>query len=121
MSLHDMPDPATVIKEIARVLEPDGVLCLAIVHPLNRPAEHFDDYFSEHRFTEAVTRNGLTMTFDGVDRPLESYTRALSDFGFVINELREPRASSAVVERARELGPAAKKPYFLHVGCRLWR
>ncbi len=119
MSLHDMPHPAGVIREIARVLEPGGVLCIAIVHPLNRPAEHFDDYFSEQRATEVITRNGLEMTFDGIDRPLESYTRALSDNGFVIEELREPRASATAVQRARELAPAAKKPYFLHLRCRL--
>jgi ubiquinone/menaquinone biosynthesis C-methylase UbiE len=119
MSLHDMPHPAGVIKEIARVLEADGVLCIAIIHPLNRPTEHFDDYFSEQRFTEVITRNGLKMTFDGVDRPLESYTRALSDNGFLIDELREPRASATAVERANELAPAAKKPYFLHLRCHL--
>ena len=84
MSLHDMPHPSGVVEEIARVLEPGGVLCIAIIHPLNRPAEHLNDYFSEQRFTEVITRNGLEMTFDGVDRPLESYSRALSDNGFVI-------------------------------------
>lgn len=119
MSLHDMPHPAAVIKDIARVLEPGGVLCIAIIHPLNRPAEHFDDYFSDQRFTEVITRNGLEMTFEGVDRPLQSYTRALSDNGFVIDELREPRASATAVERASDLAPAAKKPYFLHLRCRL--
>jgi ubiquinone/menaquinone biosynthesis C-methylase UbiE len=119
MSLHDMRDPAGVIKEIARVLEPGGVLCIAIIHPLNRPSEHFDDYFSEQRFTEVITRNGLEMTFDGIDRPLESYTRPLSESGFVIDQLREPRASATALERASELTPAAKKPYFLHLRCRL--
>ena len=119
MSLHDMPHPATVIKEIARVLEPGGVLCVAIIHPLNRPAQHFDDYFTEQRFTEVIARNGLEMTFEGVDRPLESYTRALFDNGFVIDELREPRACEAAVQRASELAPAAKRPYFLQLRCRL--
>jgi SAM-dependent methyltransferase len=119
MSLHDMPHPARVIAEIARVLEPDGLLCVAIVHPLNRPPEHLEDYFAEQRFSDAVTRNGLTMTFEGIDRPLESYTRALSASGFVIEELREPRASDADVQRAAELTSAARKPYFLHLRCRL--
>jgi SAM-dependent methyltransferase len=35
MSLHDMSEPARVITEIARVLEPGGVLCIAIIHPLS--------------------------------------------------------------------------------------
>jgi SAM-dependent methyltransferase len=119
MSLHDMSEPATVISEIARVLEPSGVLCIAIVHPLNRPAEHLGDYFSERRFSEAITRDGLIMTFEGIDRPLESYTRVLFANGFVIENLREPRASAAAVERAPELAPATQKPYFLHLRCRL--
>ena len=119
MSLHDMPELAKVIVEISRVLEPDGVLCVAIVHPINRPDEHFDDYFSERRFSETITRDGLTMTFEGIDRPLESYMCALFDSGFAIENLREPRASAAAVEHAPELAPAMQRPYFLHLRCRL--
>jgi SAM-dependent methyltransferase len=119
MALHDMPEPAKVMSEIARVLEPGGVLCVAIVHPINRPAEHLEDYFSERRCSEAVTRDGLAMTFEGIDRPLETYARALFDNGFAIEDLREPRASAAAVERAPELAPARQKPYFLHLRCRL--
>lgn len=118
MSLHDMPDPVAVIAEIARVLEPGGVLCAAIIHPLNRPPEALEDYFTEQRFREPVTRRGLTMVFEGVDRPLELYTRALATSGFVIEELREPRAGPAAVANAPELAPAARKPYFLFLRCR---
>jgi SAM-dependent methyltransferase len=49
MSLHDMPDPASAISDIARVLEPGGVLCLAIIHPLNRSPEALEDYFTVSR------------------------------------------------------------------------
>ena len=121
MSLHDMADPGAVIHELARVLAPGGVLCIAIVHPLNRPAAHFEDYFGEHRFTEALTREGLTMTFEGVDRPLESYTRPLCESGFVIDDLREPRPTADVTRRFPELAPAAEKPFFLHLRCALSR
>jgi SAM-dependent methyltransferase len=119
MSLHDMADPGTVIAEIGRVLEPGTTLCLAIIHPLNRPPDHLENYFEEQRFAEKVSRNGLSMTFVGVDRPLESYTGALSAAGFVIEELREPRPSAADVKRTSELSLAARKPYFLHLRCRL--
>jgi SAM-dependent methyltransferase len=117
MSLHDMAAPGPVISELARVLEPGGVLCISVIHPLNRPAEHVDDYFSEQRFSERMILKGLTMTFEGIDRPLESYTRALAENGFVIDELREPHPSAATLERATELAPAARKPYFLHLRC----
>ncbi len=119
MSLHDMPHPAAVIGEIARVLAPGGVLAVAIVHPLNRPVEHLREYFDEHRVTDVVTRNELTMTFNGVDRPLETYTRALASHGFVIDQMREPRASAAAARSDSELAPAAKRPYFLHLRCGL--
>ena len=120
MSLHDMPDPASVSREIARVLEPGGVLCVAIVHPLNRPADALGDYFTERRVREVVARRGLEMTFDGIARPLETYTRALSAAGFVIEELREPQAARSAVTQAAELAPAAINPFFLHLRCRAW-
>lgn len=94
MSLHDMPDPEPVIGEIARVLRPANPLAMAIVHPLNRLDEDLDRYFETLRFHDAVTRHGLTVTFDGVDRPLSDYTAALTRNGFVIDRLTEPRPSA---------------------------
>jgi len=117
MTLHDIPDPAPAIRKIARVLEPGGAPCVAIVHPLNRSAEKLQEYFTDTRFSESVTRKGLTMTFEGADRPLESYTRALAAAGFVIEDLREPRADAAAVGRAPELAPASRQPFFLHLRC----
>jgi SAM-dependent methyltransferase len=119
MSLHDMPDHESAIREVARVLEPGGTFCLAIVHPLNRPPEALEQYFKDTRFSDVVERRGLTMTFVGIDRPLEAYTRALAAHGLVIEHLREPQPSGAVVGRAPELEPAAAKPYFLHIRARL--
>lgn len=52
MSVHDMPDPPTVISEIARVLERNALSCIALIHPLNRSIEHLEDYFAEQRFSE---------------------------------------------------------------------
>ncbi len=40
------------------MLEPDSLLCVAIVHPLNRPPEHLERYFAEQRFNDTVTREG---------------------------------------------------------------
>jgi SAM-dependent methyltransferase len=118
MSLHDMDDSAAALAEVARVLEPGGVLCLAIVHPLNRPDDGLAEYFAVRRVAVSVARDGLTMTFESIDRPLEAYSRALEDAGLVIEALREPRADPATLEPDSPLVPAAHCPYFLHLRCR---
>jgi len=119
MSLQDVDDLRGAVDEVARVLEPGGRLCLAIVHPLNRPPAALEEYFEEHRFAEEVERDGLSMTFESIDRPLETYTRALSDAGFLIEQLREPRATEAALDQELRLAKAAKRPYFLHMRCAL--
>ncbi len=119
MSLQDMPRPATVIREVARVLEPSGLLLVAIVHPLNRSDAALAEYFNRRRFVDVVERRGREMTFVGIDRPLESYTLALSEAGFVIERLREPRPTRADAAGAPELAPALDKPFFAQLRCRL--
>jgi len=119
MSLHDMEDLDGAVAEIARVLEPGGRFCLAILHPLNRPPEALDDYFTERRFADEFERDGLQITFEGIDRPLEAYPRALAHAGFLIEELREPRPTAVALVAAPQLGKAAKRPYFLHMRCLL--
>jgi SAM-dependent methyltransferase len=111
-----MDDMTGAVTEIARVLEPGGRLCLAIVHPLNRAPKALDNYFAEQRFAELEV-DGLHMTFEGIDRPLEAYTRALSGVGFLIEELREPKPTTAALAAAPRLAKAARRPYFLHVRC----
>jgi SAM-dependent methyltransferase len=117
MSLHDIDDLAGTVAEIGRVLDPGGRFCLAIVHPLNRRTEALENYFDEQRVADDLERGGLSMTFEGIDRPLEAYPQALARAGFVIEELREPRPTAAAVAAAPQLAKAAKRPYFLHMRC----
>jgi SAM-dependent methyltransferase len=121
MSLHDIDALADTVSEIARVLVPGGRFCLAIVHPLNRAPAALDDYFVEHRFAEELEVDGLHMTFEGIDRPLEAYTRSLSRAGFLVEELREPKPTTAALAAAPRLAAAARRPYFLHMRCVLAR
>jgi SAM-dependent methyltransferase len=120
MSMHDMDDPVAAIDEIGRVLEPGGVLCLAITHPLNRLAEASKDYFREQRFSIPLAWDGIEMVFEGIDRPLETYTGALSGAGFVIERLVEPRAAAST-DPGSALAKAITLPFFLHMRCRLDR
>jgi SAM-dependent methyltransferase len=119
MSLHDVDDLHGAVAEIARVLAADGRLCLAIVHPLNRSPEALDDYFREQRFADELERDGLRMTFESIDRPLEAYTSVLARAGFLIEQLREPRPTRAALASEPSLTKAARRPFFLHMRCAL--
>lgn len=102
MSLHDVDDLQEAIDESARVLRPGGRLCGAIVHPINSaggfedsrngetpPFVIRDNYLSRFRYSEAIEREGLPMTFHSAHRPLEAYSRALEAAGYVVEAMRE--------------------------------
>jgi SAM-dependent methyltransferase len=120
MCLHDIDDLAGTVREMARVLEPGGQLCLAIVHPLNS-AGRFDEagrftisdsYLGTWRYSDVRERDGLGMTFVSEHRPLAAYFEALADAGFVVETLREPASE----------GPKwSRVPLFLHLRARKLR
>jgi SAM-dependent methyltransferase len=100
MSLHDIDDMEEAMREIGRVLAPDGHLCAAIVHPINSAgkfAEHTfdalfvirDSYLERRSYVDTVERDGLRMTFSSVHRPLQAYFEALADAGLVVERLLE--------------------------------
>jgi SAM-dependent methyltransferase len=118
MVLQDMTDPAACVAQVARVLSPDGVFCLAIPYPVNASAASRSHYFDEVPGGETVQRDGLTMDFLWIDRPLSFYTEALADSGFVIERLREPRPAAETVTRHPALASARDRPFFVHLRCR---
>lgn len=106
MSLQDIDDLPGALSEAARVLEPDGRLCLATVHPETSAIYGGGgDPAAERRYVERIERDGLTMEFHAVHRPLEHWWRALGEAGFAVDAIAEP-------ERA-------PRPLFLHVLARL--
>lgn len=121
MCLHDIDDLAGTVGEIARILEPDGRLTLAIVHPLNsagefvgtsgdpdRPFVLTDSWFTPRHYSDRAERDGLTMTFHSIHRPLQHYTDALAGAGFRIERLAEatdPNPGTAI----------HRIPMFLHI------
>lgn len=118
MCLHDVDDLDGAVHEIARVLEPGGVSCLAVVHPLNSAGrfEKHDrfvirgSYLDSFRYADEIERDGLRMTFESQHRPLSAYFDALGAAGFVVDALREPRTLGD--ERWSRL------PLFLHLRAR---
>jgi SAM-dependent methyltransferase len=99
MSLQDVDDLENSIDEIARVLEPGGVLCAAIVHPFNSAGDtvtmHTDEfalsapYLGPRRYELEIERDGLTMRFVSVHRPLGAYFDALRRNELTVTELKE--------------------------------
>lgn len=128
MSLHDIDDMPAAVREAARVLEPGGRLCLAIVHPVNsagRFAERAADaafmitggYLQPSDYALEVERAGLTMTFHSSHRPMQDYFAALEAAGLVVETLREPSIPehSIASEKDRRW---QRVPLFLHIRAR---
>lgn len=90
MCLHDFDDMSAAIGEAARVLAAGGRLAIALLHPVVT-ARLAGTYTVEHRYTlDTVEKTGLSMTYEGLHRPLTAYTSALAAAGLVIEALREP-------------------------------
>jgi SAM-dependent methyltransferase len=124
MSLHDVDDMAGAVREAARVLCDRGILCIAIVHPINS-AGHFESretnarfviegsYLERRRYQESIERDGLLMTFTSRHRPLQEYIGALEHAGFLIETLRELTVDAASVARRADRARWLRVPLFL--------
>ena len=125
MSLQDVDDLEGAIREAARVLEPGGRLCLAVVHPLNS-AGRFEgeeasspfviegSYLDRSFYADDIVRDGLQMTFVSAHRPLQAYVDALADAGLLLERLRETDVPASAITRPRS-ARWQRLPLFLHV------
>jgi SAM-dependent methyltransferase len=125
MSLQDVDDAASAIREAARVLVSRGHLCLAIVHPINSAGRfegdapdsafriegsYLDVSFSE----DTVVRDGLEVVFSSAHRPLQFYVDAITSAGLLIDRLAEPPVPEYAIEQERSRR-WTRLPLFLHV------
>jgi SAM-dependent methyltransferase len=125
MSLQDIDDFASAIREAGRVLEAGGRFCLAIVHPLNSAGSFKSDdrasaftitgsYLDPSYYRDDILRDGLEMSFVSAHRPLQAYAAALEEAGFVIERLREPALPERAI-RAPRHRRWQRLPMFLHL------
>ena len=125
MSLQDVDDHERAIAEAARVPEPSGRLCLAVVHPLNSAGRFEGDdadspfvirgsYLESSYYRDTIVREGLEMDFVSAHRPLEAYSDALANAGFLIERIRETEVPDSAILSAHSRR-WQRLPLFLHV------
>jgi SAM-dependent methyltransferase len=117
MSLHDIDDCEGAVRETARVLEPGGRLCAAVVHPVSSAHLGSADeipYFERRQYVDVFERDGIEMAFHGVHRTLQDYVGALRSAGLTLDELREPAPTDEHVAAFPALAKARRRPPFLH-------
>jgi SAM-dependent methyltransferase len=125
MSLQDIDDLGGAVREAARVLEPDGRLCLAVVHPLaSAGAFEGDDedspfvirgsYLGRSYYEDHIVREGLEMTFVSEHRPIHAYVDALAEAGLLVERLGETHVPDEAVTQPRSRR-WQRLPLFLHI------
>lgn len=141
MSLMDVGDPDAALREIARVLRPQGFLQFSIVHPVNgtpirrwidsengeREALAIGGYFYEGPFEErwifgaapeALRRQRRPFHIVYARRTLASWLNAVIRAGLVIEAIAEPCADEETAARHPGVADTRVAPYFLHVRAR---
>lgn len=73
-----------------------------------------ESYFEPHRNDLRAERDGLTMTFVDLHRPLQDYAEALERAGFAIQRIREIGDEEEPPQRESQLR-WRRVPLFLHL------
>lgn len=118
--MHYLKDWATVLGEFRRVLKPTGRFVFSTHHPFadfvnfSRP-----DYFAIEEIVDDWSSSGASYEVRFWRRPLSVIVRDLSNAGFVIEELAEPRPTSLdqLTDRSRQR--LMTQPWFLFVAAAL--
>ncbi|WP_051793067.1 class I SAM-dependent methyltransferase [Amycolatopsis jejuensis] len=95
LALEYVDDRVAALRELRRVLRPDGALVLSRQHPFGDWLRHGGNYF-EDRVIEEVWSRGWRVRYWLT--PLERTCDELREAGFLIEQLREGRPPAAAAE-----------------------
>lgn len=123
MVLMDVDDLTGHLREIARVTRPGGWLCASILHPIRMAGfplgdEHntfaIGDYLHPKLQDWRFEKNGAPAQLRFWQRPISDYLNAITEAGFVLDEIGEPRPSTDFLEN-HEAAVWDRVPMFLHI------
>jgi 2-polyprenyl-3-methyl-5-hydroxy-6-metoxy-1,4-benzoquinol methylase len=134
MVLQDTPDAGEIFKAARRVLTLQGRMAFSIVHPIASTPFHewvrdkagvkgamaVDRYFDSGPFVLNWTMERLTTHWatPAWHHTLSEWSAMITDAGFTIDLLDEPRPTAEQVARNPKFESAIRFPFFLIVGLR---
>jgi ubiquinone/menaquinone biosynthesis C-methylase UbiE len=126
MSLMDVEDYPGSIREISRVLRPNGELLMSITHPCFqarvsrwiRDAQGQPMFFAvDHYFDRIAWQEYMAAEFTRPvlrrHRPLEDYMAAPLAAGLTLREFREPVPTDEDLKKSNRFWKLRRVPYFL--------
>lgn len=90
LAIHYVPDRNQTLRELHRVLRPEGAVVLSTQHPTTDWIRKGGSYFDVKQETDIWKRNGDDWPMTFWREPLSSLTEAAHRAGFVIERLIEP-------------------------------
>ena len=126
MVMQDVDDLSASMREVARVLQPGGRACIAVLHPFDT-AGQFDGeepdagfrlvrpYPEADRLEDRVDLGGDVMVFHCMHRPIGAYVDALADAGLLVERLREPVPDDDVVADVPRMARQRRVPAWMHL------
>jgi SAM-dependent methyltransferase len=113
--MHYLRDWVPTLRELRRVLRPDGVVVMSTHHPaMDAELADSGDYFAVELLRDRWTVCGREHEVRFWHRPLSRMFREIAEAGFRIDELSEPQPLPEVRQRfPEEWERLTTKPHFL--------
>lgn len=99
LAIEYVDDRIAMLRELRRVLRPDGALVLSRMHPTGDWLRHGGSYFDARVIEEVWSRGWRVRYWLG---PLEQTCEELHAAGFLIERLTEPRPQAEAADLDRE-------------------
>ncbi|NCS32191.1 methyltransferase domain-containing protein [bacterium] len=128
MVLMDIPSIENTVAEFYRVLKPQGVCVISILHPFyplyymfknkwtSEPTGKFENVkqYHDETFTTAFYKH-IKLEIPVWTRSLEHYINTFTKRGFGVKEINEPKMSSDFLEKYPEYQERSEIPIILNI------